>query len=300
MYAAVDEQRRELVWLDRQGRRLSAAADIGLYFGAPALSLDGKFAVVDRADSSRGVGDLWLVDLARSVSSRFTLDRGQEGMPVVSSDGRVAYAFIDAQSYGIRVKSTGDSDTPRTIYTAQHLSWPSSWTRDGSHIVGTVRSARTGEDIWLFPVEGPGEPSALRATEAEEAHARVSPDGRWLAYASNESAAFEVYVQSFPVSGRAQRISTSGGMEPRWCRDGKELFYRSGDGRLMAVPVTVGPTFQAGTPVALFQAPVSPADTETSYDVSADCQRFLLNAVVNDRQGQSLNVVLNWSAAMQP
>src|SRR5712692_1489429 len=128
------------------------------------------------------------------------------------------------------------------------------WTKDGRYFVYGLSDPKTGLDLWAVPLEGDREPFPLVQMGGVQVHAQVSADGRWIAYSSNESgSAFDVYVQDFPTARRRWKVSTDGGAQPHWRRDGKELFYLAGDGKLMAVPIEGGPTFSPGVPVPLFQ-----------------------------------------------
>jgi eukaryotic-like serine/threonine-protein kinase len=152
----------------------------------------------------------------------------------------------------------------------------------------------------VLPLFGDRKPIPYLQTEFVEAQARFSPDGRWIAYSSNESGRPEVYVQSFPASASKSKVSTDGGAEPRWRRDGKELFYIAADQKLMAVEVKVGTTFQPGLPRALFQTRViGLCDELNHYAVSKDGQRFLVNTVVEESTSNPLTVVLNWTAELR-
>ena len=160
-------------------------------------------------------------------------------------------------------------------------------------MVYTENNPATANDIWLLPLEGERKPSRWLQTPYREYMPALSPDGRWLAYVSNESRRNEVYVQPFPGPGERIQVSVEGGEEPAWTRDGRELFYRSGDS-LMAVPVTAGERFSAGRPVALFQGEFDSSNNIRGYDVSPDGQSFVM--VQRDPQAPpvEVNVVLNW------
>ncbi len=187
---------------------------------------------------------------------------------------------------------------------SDHPILPTDWSRDGRFIIYTRLDPKTKDDVWVLPAPGSGEakPSPLVQTEANETAGTLSPDGRWLAYASNVSRRFEVYVQSFPGGGGKRQVSTGGGNNPRWRRNGRELFYYAGDGKLMAVSVRSGESFETGPPVSLFEFRAgshraSPAPAP--YAVTADGQRFLINAVVETEPNAPLTVVVNWPAGVK-
>jgi hypothetical protein len=155
--------------------------------------------------------------------------------------------------------------------------------------------------ISILPLEGSHDVMAFGESPFDQVSAHFSPDGRWVAYASNESGAFEVYVQSFPERGRKHQVSTSGGFQPRWRRDGKELYYLAPDRRLMSVAVGRGETVQLGSPQPLFELPVSnPAFgfAQRSYDVTSDGQRFIVSRLV-PQPPESITVVINWTAGLK-
>ena len=165
------------------------------------------------------------------------------------------------------------------------------------------QSTSSGYDLATFPVSGQGKPMTFLATPFNEVQGRLAPNGRWVAYASDESGKFEVYVRPFPASASGQKlISLAGGMQPEWRRDGKELFYIAADGKMMALSVTTdGAQFEAGAARALFdvEVPEAIAPYPTDYAVTADGQRFLVNTVVDQPTQPALTVTLNWTAELK-
>jgi eukaryotic-like serine/threonine-protein kinase len=163
-----------------------------------------------------------------------------------------------------------------------------------------ANNAKNLADLWVLPLFGEHKPSPYLQTEFWEMQARFSPDGRWIAYESTESGRPEVYVQSFPAASGKVPVSTQGGADPRWRRDGKELFYLAADHKLMAVEVKTGPTFEAGVPRALFQARVIDLyDVYKHYTVTKDGQRFLFVTPVEEVNSDPITVVLNWTAELR-
>ena len=162
------------------------------------------------------------------------------------------------------------------------------------------RGQAVGSDLWLLPLEGDRKPVPYLQTPFSESDAQFSPDGRWMAYASNESGEPQIYVQGIPASGAKWQISTTGGNQPRWRRDGKELFYVSAQ-KLMAAPVKTGTAFEAGSPQPLFEIqPVSTRfDNQATYQPTADGQRFLVTAPVGGAATPPITVVLNWQATLK-
>jgi Tol biopolymer transport system component len=181
------------------------------------------------------------------------------------------------------------------LTTDEGIQTPGSWSPDGQSLVFYDISPATGNDIWVLPMEGDRRPQVFLRSPAQEEAPTFSPDGRWLAFTSNESGRDEVYVQPFPGPGGKLQISTEGGNEPLWSRNGRELFYRNGD-KMMAVEITTQPTFTAGSPRLLFEGryEFSPNGV-AGYDVSLDGQRFLMVQPVEPEQpATQINVVLNW------
>lgn len=168
-----------------------------------------------------------------------------------------------------------------------------SWSPVARVLAYTEYDLETGEDIWLLPLDGDRELRPLLQTHSNESDATFSPDGRWLAYVSDESGRDEVYVQTYPESGVKWQISREGGLSPQWAKDGTELFYRTGE-RMMAVEVEIDPTFRVGVPRPLFEGRFQYINVvRTNYDVAAD-GRFLMIRPVEESESTSLNVVLHW------
>ncbi len=173
---------------------------------------------------------------------------------------------------------------------------PTDWQPDGRHIIFSAPTRETGFDLWLAPIGDASTPSRFIASPGEQMHGNFSPDGRLVAYTSNESGRFEVYIETVPRSDRKWPVSANGGYEPRWRGDGRELYYLSEDRKLMSVAVGAGPSF--GSPTVLFQTRV-PADitnNRTHYVPSRDGRRFLVNTAL-DAPAPSITVIVNWTAA---
>jgi Tol biopolymer transport system component len=177
------------------------------------------------------------------------------------------------------------------------LQVPLDWSPDGRFLLYGDRHATTDWDLWVLPLDGKREPFPFVRTRHKELGCAFSPDGRWVAYGSNETGQWEVYVQRFPEPGDRQRVSTAGGKLPRWPRGGGELFYLSADDHVMAVPATSGTRIELGTPVKLFR--IESPTGEHPYDVSADGRRFLVNVSVPG-SSSAPTVVLDWAAELRP
>jgi hypothetical protein len=171
------------------------------------------------------------------------------------------------------------------------------WSPDGRFILFSTNAPQTSFDLWVLPTEGDRKPQLFVNTSFEERQGQFSPDGRWVAYQSNESGRFEIYVRPFPKSDGQWQISAGGGVSPRWRRDGKELFYIAPDGRLMAAPVAIGrDSFEPGTPVALFPTRIVGGGVSlfaAQYDVAPD-GRFLINVSQEEAVTSPITLLLNW------
>jgi eukaryotic-like serine/threonine-protein kinase len=157
----------------------------------------------------------------------------------------------------------------------------------------------TNWNIWVMPLTGAESPQPVLRTQFNETDARLSPDGRWIAYVSDESGKWEIYVQPFLSSGGKWQISSAGGRQPQWSRDGKEFFYVAPDQKLMAVPVHPGTSLDPGAPKELFQLHTATDSFGTSYDIAADGQRFLVSTLVGEEASPPLNVIVNWTEALR-
>ncbi len=283
----------ELVWFDRGGKRIGSAGGPGLYV-RPRLSPDEKLIAVQRRDPQTGTDDIWLVDLARSTVSRLTFDSSNQTHPTWSPDGsRIAFASDQDGMSNLYQKLSNGAGGEELLLSSDTSKFVTDWSPDGRFIVYEDQGRGTGTDLWVLPLSGDRKPTPFLRTEFNESQGQFSPDGRWMAYSSNESGRVEVYVQAFPASGGKWQISTAGGSYPRWRRDGKELFYRAADRKLMAVEVQTASTLQAGQPRALFELRVSEVPV-IPYTVSADGQRFLVDTPTEESNAAPITVVLNW------
>ncbi|HET7226307.1 MAG TPA: hypothetical protein VFK69_11410, partial [Candidatus Eisenbacteria bacterium] len=283
----------QLVWCDRSGRRLGVAGPSGAYQDV-ALSPDGSRVAVSMPGGDASTLDIWVRDLARGTNSRLTFDASDEIWPVWSPDGtRIAYASSHTGNFKIYVRAANGLGAVDSLPWNGGQQGPMSWSKDGTMASATFTQ---GWDLYTQPADGSKPPRAIMATPANETRAQLSPDSRWMAYSSDESGRFEVYV--VPMSGASGKwqVSASGGTYPRWRADGRELYFISGDQTLEAVPVEVGDTFRAGTPVALFKPRlIRTGLTGYRYDVSADGQRFLINEALNAGAEAPVIVVMNWA-----
>jgi Tol biopolymer transport system component len=173
------------------------------------------------------------------------------------------------------------------------------WSRDGHYVVYMANELGTNWNLWAMPLEGDRTLQPVLRTEFNEMDGHISPDGRWLVYVSDESGKWEVYAQRFLSAGGKWQISTMGGNQPHWSRDGKELFYVASDQKLMAVPVHIGLSLDPGTPKQLFQLHAAVDFPGSTYDVSADGQRFLVNTLAGEEVSPPLTVVINWTSVLK-
>ena len=298
-----------LTWFDREGRESGVAAQFGAYaYSGLTLSPDGMRVATSRSDLSvsGSVNSIWLLDLVRPFSAPFTVDPSSaHSSPVWSPDrSRIAFTAQRGGEFGIYQKATNGSRTEQVLVgLTEAPKFPNAWSRDG--LLYTQRDVRTKNHLWILPTASDGTPSGDPTPFADsvfnESQGQFSPDGHWIAYTSDESGQPEIYVQPSPApagGGSRTPVSSSGGTEPRWRRDGRELFYLSPDGKLMAVSVTEGPTFTADIPHALFQVPVTSNDLRVfHWDAAPDGQRFLFDT--RKTSSELLTVVLNWQQELK-
>jgi len=296
-YASGNAAVRQLAWFNRAGTLTERIGPAMPLFDV-ALSPDQKRAAIQDENS-----DIVVVDLARAgVPSRLTFSTAIEDMPVWAPDGsRVLFNSAVAGGPDIYAKASTGAGTEELVLESGTPKRPTDWSRDGRFILYESDDQNSRTDLWVLPLFGDRKPQLFLQTPFAEQHARLSPDGKWIAYISDESRTPEVYVQSFPPSGGKWRVSTRGGFTPRWRSDGNELFYLAPDRQIMSVEVRgAGTTFQVSTVTALFHAPVDAVSSAAAnrYDVSADGQRFLINAPVENTSSEAVTVVVNWTAGL--
>ena len=245
-------------------------------------------------DRRTGSGDLWIHDIARDTRTRFTLGASDDSEPVWSPDGRrlAFFSCCESGKSSLRIKDLSDTTSTGGSPFQSGFNAPFDWSSDGRFILYSQNEPTTQQDMWVLPLFGEQKPFAFLQTQFDEKFARFSPDGRWVAFMSNESGRDEIYVTRFDQPGEKWRISTAGGRNPRWRRDGKELFYLAADKKLMSVSVKSAATFEAGAPTALFKID---SILEGDYEVTVDGQRFLVNSIVAGAQSLPFTVVLNWT-----
>jgi DNA-binding winged helix-turn-helix (wHTH) protein/Tol biopolymer transport system component len=277
-----------LVWLDRNGQQLGVVNAPGELHN-PAMLLDERRVLAD------GNG-IWAADLDLGTATRLVVDGNT---PIPSPDGaRILFnAVRNSGVADLYIRALDGTTDELVLHTAENV-LPNDWTRDGRFIVYVSRNPQRGRDIWLLPTTEPRTPIPFAQGDANEIQAQVSPDGSWIAYASDESGVWEVYLESFPKGGRKRAVSSGGGAKPQWRGDGRELYYLTMDRVLMAVPVDQNGGI--GQPAALFQAPVV-ADLGTyrsQFAVTRDGRRFLVDAADPASIREPITVLVNWTRAL--
>ncbi len=286
---------KQLLWLDRAGKQTGSLGEEWRAYTRPWLAPDEKRFVAERSDAN-STFDLWLADVPGANATRFTFDPGNDLFPIWSPDGkRIVWLSTREEGNRLYQKAASGAGQEEPLFNINGT--PTDWSRDGRFIIYHQHNPKTKQDVWVLPLDGAQQPFPFLQTEASEGGAQLSLDGRWLAYASDESGRFEVYVQRYPDHGGKQQISVNGGIGPHWRRDGKELFYYATDGKLMAVPVGNGESFGPGGAAPLFEfRSGSNSAIIAPYTVTGDGQRFLVNAIVDAEPRAPLTVVVNWAA----
>jgi serine/threonine protein kinase/Tol biopolymer transport system component len=303
----------QFAWFDRKGKQLALAGPPGPYIfgsigellrtlvkgelrlsGFPELSPDGKLVSFSRDTPS----DIWILDIEKSLTSRLTSDPAEDSFPVWSPDGRtIAFRSTRDGLGNLYTRAVGAVEEDKPMLKDEASKYPSDWSRDGKYITYFTSAG----DIWALPVSGDsGERKPLRVTQTKfnESDAKFSPDGRWIAYVSNEPGQSQVYIQSFPAPGFKQQVSTAGGIMPRWSRDGKELFYIEMP-NLMAVSVKdAGSSLQIGTPASLFSLRVPLLDNVAADGRFLSFSSLATGGATTTTQSSPAHIVViqNWAA----
>ncbi len=291
----------QLVWFDRSGNRLQTVGERHRPAAwSPSISPDHRRVAMYR--TAGGNTDIWVLDMDRGVPSRFTFDAAFDNTPIWSPDG-VSIVFASGRDGPLnlyRKAVTGAADES-PLLSSDRNKVPNDWSRDGRFLLYRVTGDESRYDLYALSMEGEHTSFGVATTDFDERDAQFSPDGKWVAYQSNESGRFEIYVQPFPGPGGKTLVSAGGGAQVRWNPDGRELFYVSLDGRLMAVPIELGSDGQSvspDAPVPLFAALLRGGAEQVvevaQYAVSQDGQRFLMNTDAT-ASSSSITVVLNWA-----
>jgi len=301
IYRTTVSTRSQITMYDRSGKQIQPIGDAGDYRGI-RLSPDEARLAVHRHDDAAGGGNLWLTDLQRGITSRFTLGKSHEAGPVWSNDGnRVAYESLRDGSSNIYQKLSSGAGEEESLVTSPNHETPSDWSHDGRYLLYVARGSSmvlfSAQDrIWVFPLFGDRKPFPFTKSDFSEQGSRCSPNGRWVVYSSDESGKREIYVRPFPSAESKWQVSNNGGTDPQWRSDGRELFYISADRKLMAVQVkTDAAAFESGVPEALF---ATRNGSPPSYAATTNGQRFIINERIDDSV-PSITVVLNWTAGLK-
>ncbi len=293
--ASLEEVPRELVRVDREGRASPLTETFGDW-ESPRFSPDGRRVAVRRMEAAGGAAqDVWILEPSRGTLTRLTFGDGLR--PLWSPDGQtVFFGSVRSGMYNIFSKPADGSGPAQQLTDGPIQVFPAAITSDGTTIVFRQGGAGENFDIGIMRLEGEGEPEMLLESSFNEHTPKLSPDDRWLAYVSNESGRDEIFVIRFPTGGKWQ-ISTEGGTEPMWSRDGRELFYRNRE-KMMAVDVSAGAE-SAGKPTLLFKGPYDLKDGPgaTNYDVTPDGQGFVMIRTPRTLESSGttqINLVLNW------
>jgi eukaryotic-like serine/threonine-protein kinase len=304
-------QNMQLTWVDRQGRPTGRVSEPGLY-GGINLSPDARRAVIVRVNPQvTSNATLWLLDLASGTSSRFASTAGGEAA-VWSPDGsRIAFSSsVLGFETAMMQKPTGGNGEEEPLFrpSAEDRMAPTSWSRDGRHILYVIVNPKTSSDLWVLSLDGTPKPAPFLRSDAAESQAQFSPDPqgppRLVAYTSNDSGRDEVQLRTFPDAANRLMVSNGGGHSPRWRKDGKELFYIAANGTVMAVAISDAP-FRVGDATPLFQTPRGFSTVNATgrrgpapWDVAPDGQRFLFVAPVEASGTSQFTVVLNWQSGL--
>jgi Tol biopolymer transport system component len=287
------------MWYDREGKVIGTVGEPGPHSGF-ALSPDGKRLALTKvigADAAK----IWLLDLSRGgASKRFTFGTSRDTNPVWSPDGS---SIIFSSSHGgplnLYQRAANGGKDEELMLDSSETKLPTSWSPDGRFLLYTAIHPKTKMDIWLLPLAGDSKPVPFQVTDFNERTARFSPDGKWVSYTSDETGQEEVYVRSFSMNAGGTSVEVGGkwpisngfGVEPRWRGDGRELYYRSRGGRMMAVEIAAKPSFRAGSPQLLGGLTLT-----TLWDSTADGKRFLN---LTAKSGPPYTVMMNWQSGLK-
>ncbi len=293
---------RQLQWFDRSGKQVGVSGPPdGFASINPDLSPAGDRVALGRTVS--GNQDIWILEPTRQLTTRFTFDPDLDQTPVWSPDGsQIVFSSNRKGNANLYLKSSSGAGTDELLLETRQPKIVQDWSRNGRFIIYRSPDPKNGNDLWVLPLSGDRKPFPLVVTPFTERDAQFSSDVRWVAYQSDESGHNEIYVQPFPGPGGKWQVSNAGGTQPRWNRNGKELFYVADDGKLMSVPIETkpnDPTLKASPPIELFPTRILEINgpNKQQYAVSPDGQRFLVNVPTESATVSPITVVLNWKPA---
>jgi len=297
-YRANTAGRQQLTWYDRSGKTQGVVGTPDVNFFYPELSPDGREVAIQRTVQNNT--DIWLMDIMRGGFSRVTSNSAIDNAPVWSPDGkRIVFSSNRGSHYDLYMaQAQGSVGVEELLNEGAAFKIPQDWSGNGFLLYFQL-DQKTGRDLWAMDMNGKDHKSRVVVnTPFEESLAQFSPDGKWIAYQTNESGRFEIVVQAFPEPGGRFHISTNGGIEPRWRADGKELYFIAPDGKMMAAGIAVsGSTLQSDPPVALFQTRIAGGVAnlfKSQYAVSRD-GRFLINQLADESNATPITLILNWN-----
>ena len=303
VYERGGQDREQVAWLDASGKQLGEVGEPGAIQDL-RLSPDGN-TLVEVSPTGKNL-DLWLLDLSRGVRTRFTFNPAEDMSPAWSPDGtKIAFSSMRSGEFDIYVKPTNGTETAQPLLQDNARKFVADWSSDGRYIayLREEPQGKSGFDIWMLPLVGDKKPFPFLASPFNEAQAAFSPDDRWLAYVSDETGKFEVYVASFPQGNGKWQASAGGGSDPRWRRDGKELFYVSPADELMAVEVREkSGSLEFGNPRTLFLTTSEAAyrvNSAAAYDVASDGNKFVVLNHPEQLSTEPITLVTNWTALLK-
>ena len=291
---------RELLWYERDGKQQASLGAPALYAQIDISPNEDRLAT-GIFDLQTGSPDVWIYDISREVPLRLTFDPDFDASPIWSPDGNsVVWRSNRKGRYDLYQKVSSGAGNDEILFESEENKDATSWSADGrflAYINATVKG-NTQNDIWILPMSGERKPFPFLQTGANEVSAQFSPDGHWIAYVSDESDTYQVYVAPFPAAAGKWQVSRDGGTEPRWRGDSKEIFFLSPENKLMAVAVNaVGSNLQVGKAEALFEIhPANPPGYH--YDVTKNGRRFLVDSL-KDGNSQPLALIVNWTSALK-
>jgi len=291
----------QYTWFDRNGKKLGT---VGEPSGTEHISLspDGRSAAIGMLDADGRQSDIWLLDLSRNTTSRFTVDPYGDGTPIWSPDGkRIIFGsnrIGGRYSVDLFEKAASGASEEQLLLRSDAGKFATSWSRSGEFILFDNWLPQTKAAIWMLPLsDAKNAKPVLQSTAFNQVQGQISPDGNFVAYSSDESGRFEIYVQRYPASSDKWSISSGSGAQPLWRADGKELFFITEDQKFMCVETKMGSSFEASVPRELFQTAM-PLGSGYNYAVTSDGQRFLIRSPLETGEVSPMTIVLNWSAKL--